>query len=449
MASTIAIAASFQIDPEKLETWSKGDEPTDPEELKICKEIFDQFQFVDAEWSPIKTKAKNTKTTKAKGKKKGTKKAALITDSEAASNKYNTESIVSENPTDIIEPKETKTEKAKSTKTLKKSAIVAIKEELQPTTQDAIDKATSNTEAQQPGAKSQSDQTNIEKKSDSAKFDENKEAEDSSEKIFFTAVGMIRAEVKFDEVENKHTVKFNGKTYPLFYARKNYTAFTGLKKEIETTGNSTQRLIVYPKFTHFPKKEQPPRVGFQLIGFDKGAQLEGIGSQLKDNEFKLCGIWQFIPVCRQPCISIFRNFSRERLDYIKQAEAKSKVNFMKASHLPILWRDGTVKPFRFNPKATKEEQAKTYFVQIKAKFLPQRDCFGFSEMLADPIKKPPKFLKASKADKAEAIKGKKPSGGGKPGGEGKPPIGGKPGGKKKPISGNRPRSPIKQHEKVK
>ena len=79
MASTIAIAASFQIDPEKLESWAKGDKPTDEQELKICKEIFDQFQFVDGEWSPIKTTAKNTKTTKAKGKKKGTKKAASTT----------------------------------------------------------------------------------------------------------------------------------------------------------------------------------------------------------------------------------------------------------------------------------------------------------------------------------------------------------------------------------
>ena len=101
MASTIAIAASFQIDPEKLEAWAKGDKPTDELELKICNEIFDQFQFVDGEWSPIKTKAKKTKTTLAKGKKKGTKKAASITDNEAASNKYNTESIVSEKASSV------------------------------------------------------------------------------------------------------------------------------------------------------------------------------------------------------------------------------------------------------------------------------------------------------------------------------------------------------------
>ena len=393
MASTIAIAASFQINPEKLETWAKGDKPTDEKELKICNEIFNQFQFIDGEWSPIKIKAKNTKTTKAKGKKKGTKKAASTTDSEAASNKYNTESIVSE--------------KSSTDKTTISDKPIETK-----------------------------DGSND--KSNSDKPDENKKIEHFVNQVYFTAVGMIKGEVNFDEVENKHTVKFSGKTYPLFYARKNYQAFSGLKKEIEATGKKSQRLIVYPKFTHFPQKEQPPRVGFQLVGFDKGAEPKGIGTELKDNEFKLCGIWQFIPVCRQPCISIFRNFSRDRLDYIKQAEVKSKVNFMKASHLPILWRDGPVKPFRFNPRLEKDQQAKTYFVQIKGKFLPQRDCFGFSEMLADPIEKPPKFLKASKADKAEAMKGKKP------------PVGGKPGGRGKPAGGkDRLRLPIKQHEKVK
>ncbi len=58
--------------------------------------------------------------------------------------------------------------------------------------------------------------------------------------------------------------------------------------------------------------------------------------------------------------------------------------------------------------------------------MPQRDCFGFSEMLGEPLEKLPRFLKASKADKAEvqkkAKKNKPPGKGGnaKPGGKGKP-----------------------------
>jgi hypothetical protein len=110
-------------------------------------------------------------------------------------------------------------------------------------------------------------------------------------------------------------------------------------------------------------------------------------------------LWQFIPVCRGPVVSIFRNFNRDRLDYIKQAEPAQKVRFMKASHLPLMWKDSPVKPFRFNPKTPKEEQGHPAFIQVKAKFLPTRNLFEFDALLAPPLDKAPKFLKASKADK--------------------------------------------------
>ncbi len=114
---------------------------------------------------------------------------------------------------------------------------------------------------------------------------------------------------------------------------------------------------------------------------------------------KLLGLWQFIPVCTTPCISIFRNFTPERLEYIKQAEPVSKVKFMKASHLPVLWKDAPVRPFRFNPKAD-YDQGHPAFVPLKAKFLPHRNVFEFVELLAPPQENAPKFLKASKEDKA-------------------------------------------------
>jgi hypothetical protein len=33
---------------------------------------------------------------------------------------------------------------------------------------------------------------------------------------------------------------------------------------------------------------------------------------------------------------VFRNFSNERLEFIKQSEPARKVKFMKASHIPLL-----------------------------------------------------------------------------------------------------------------
>ncbi|MBD2683539.1 MULTISPECIES: hypothetical protein [Nostoc] len=215
----------------------------------------------------------------------------------------------------------------------------------------------------------------------------------------FQAVGIITGEVKFGE-DNKSTVTIGRHQYDLLYARHKLRVFQALKKEIEITGNAFQRLVVYPKVIHFPKKEQQHRMSFQLVGFDKGRFKETVSGELEDLEFKLSGLWQFIPVCSTPCISVFRNYSRERLEYIKQSSLAQKVRYMKASHIPLLWKDALLRPFRFNPKAAKEEQGKRAFVSLKARFLPGRDVFGFVALTALPQETAPRYLKASKQDKA-------------------------------------------------
>ena len=226
-------------------------------------------------------------------------------------------------------------------------------------------------------------------------------AEEYPEAIF-KAIGLITGQVKFDE-DGKSTVTLGRKQYPLFPGK--HRCMEALKKEIENTGKDTYELIVYPKVMHFPRKDQNHRVSFQLVGFNVGREESGVSDDLNDLEFKLSGLWQFIPVCRTPCISIFRNFTKDRLQYIKEVEPARKVRFMKASHLPLLWKDAPVRPFRFNPKAGKD-QGKPAFVQVKARFMPGRDVFGFVEQLEEPRPKAPKFLKASKKDKAEAQKEK-------------------------------------------
>ncbi len=212
----------------------------------------------------------------------------------------------------------------------------------------------------------------------------------------FRAVGIIKGEVKFSD-EGKTSVIISKFEYGLECNKKHFNALSGLKKEIASTGQTTQRLIVYPKVMHFPRKEMPHKIWFQLIGFDQGRYETGISTELADNEFKLCGLWQFIPVCRPPCISIFLNFKQERLDFLKKSDdPATSAKFMKASHIPVLWKDSPVRPFRFNPKAGKE-QGHPSFVQIKAAFLPHRDAFGFVEQLEEPIEQAPKFMKLPKA----------------------------------------------------
>jgi hypothetical protein len=217
----------------------------------------------------------------------------------------------------------------------------------------------------------------------------------------FQAVGIIIGSVHF--TNGKSFVNIRGKEYSLYYTLSHRKAYDALIKEIEATGNCNQRLIVYPRILHFPRKEQPYLIGFQLVGFDSGRQTNGIEKQLQNFQFRLCGLWQFIPVCQTPCISVFKNFSKQRLEYIKQAEPIKKLKFMKALHVPLIWRDAPASPFRFNPKVPKEALGQPLFMEVLAKFIPERDVFSFDSLLALPQENAPKFLKAGKALKQAAI----------------------------------------------
>jgi hypothetical protein len=226
-----------------------------------------------------------------------------------------------------------------------------------------------------------------------------------AEGAFFQAVGIIQADVTSDG--DKTFVTIGDKSYGLYYASTHKKAYDALKKEIEKTGITQQKLIVYPRITHYPGGKQPYRLAFQLAGFlSQEATGDGLQSVLEEKEFKICGLWQFIPVCRVPCISVFKNFNKERLSFIKSAPLDKKVNYMKASHIPVVWQDAPVPPFRFNPKLDKEAQGKASFVQIKARFNSERDNFEFVSLLGIPTDSPPNYLKAGKKDKLSVAKTK-------------------------------------------
>ncbi|MCT7964031.1 hypothetical protein NG791_25470 [Laspinema sp. D1] len=240
---------------------------------------------------------------------------------------------------------------------------------------------------------------------------ETTEPEPETPSAFFQAVGILPGEVSFEEGSIMSKVTVGGKEYPLLFKPRLMSAMVALKLEIKQSGVSTQRLIVYPKVMHFPKQDQPHQLAFQLVGFEKDSASSAISMQLEDFEFKLSGLWQFIPVCRVPVISVFRNFDETIHQNLKKLDetvaAKKKVNFMKAAHIPLIWKDAPFKPFRFNPKLEKEEQGRPLFLQLKAKFIPAKDGFEFVALLAPPLEKAPKFFKASNDDKATVQKEKK------------------------------------------
>jgi hypothetical protein len=219
----------------------------------------------------------------------------------------------------------------------------------------------------------------------------------------FQAIGVIAGDVSFSGKEASITVE--GKSYRLQYASTHKRVLEFLRMQVKKSEQPRQRVLVYPRVTHYPKRDQPPSITFQVVAFD-GVSGKGLTSGLQDGEFKLSGLWQFIPVCQTPCITVQKNFTEDRLAHIKESDALKRANFMKASHVPLLWRDAPVKPFRFNPKLDKEHQGKALFVEIRAKFRPDKDTWEFSQLCSRPSE-PPQFLKLGKKDKAEALKIKK------------------------------------------
>jgi hypothetical protein len=91
--------------------------------------------------------------------------------------------------------------------------------------------------------------------------------------------------------------------------------------------------------------------------------------------FVLRGVWQFIPQCRRPVFSVYRN------------ELKSYENRPNNQHLPLIWSDQS--PYRFR----KDSEERPKFYQIMARLIPQRSCFGFVEQIAEPLEQTPKRVK--------------------------------------------------------
>lgn len=207
----------------------------------------------------------------------------------------------------------------------------------------------------------------------------------------FKAVGVISGFVSLIDQTSKLQIQVGAKTYPLGYPQNNQQPFRALKRTVAAGGKELS-LIVYPRFIHFPGRDKEPQISFQVIGF-----FTGVKAEWPAFEFKLAGFWQFIPVCRKPCISVFKNFTQERLASLKAEKPDEKfLKFLKASHLPMSWRDSTVKPFFYNVRLTKEEQGKAPFLEVTARFSPSLDCFEFLA-LGNASLDAPRFIKPPKA----------------------------------------------------
>ncbi len=216
----------------------------------------------------------------------------------------------------------------------------------------------------------------------------------------YHAVGILTTEVDFIE-ERKAIIKLDGKEYSLIPTLSHRPTVRYLKKNIERTGTNRQKLIVYPKIVHLPDRNEPHQISFTLLGFEGEQEKkdDAITNWLGDREFRLSGIWQFIPCCKCPVITAKRNFTKEKLKQYKEMEENIQRVYARACHAPVFWKDPKVLPFRHNRHKSDEEQMPKYFIDAKVVFLPNRDAFGFRELLSEPTTEHPRYIKPPKKQK--------------------------------------------------
>ena len=215
----------------------------------------------------------------------------------------------------------------------------------------------------------------------------------TSNKIF-QGLGIIEGKIvkRFEDNDKYYNVEIGDQIYQLIINKKKILKF------VKATYNpdQTQLLLVYPNLVHYRQRKEdtlPLKISFTIV-----AVLQELRHGLKVNEFRLCGIYQQIGLYSGTVISVHRNKTEHLKHFVNRNKDKAK-NLLRANHIPIFWEDSPVKLFQYNPNLDKDKQANRYFVEIKARFLPDREQWGFMELLGEPTLELPDFMKAPKPGK--------------------------------------------------
>lgn len=243
-------------------------------------------------------------------------------------------------------------------------------------------------------------QSSIDSQQQSPEKDESVDDQDNSvDNSLFQALGILKGRFKAETVLNEQKqerqiffFRTQGKNYRLKIKKDLFFAF---KTQFQHHPDDQIYVSVYPFLMFIPRK--PPELRFELVSW-QNSPYEG----KEENEFILRGLWQFIPQNRRPLITVMRNWreKEERDNLLKQGDQ------FKPLHIPILWKDSPVPPYRFNPKA--EQQPDRYFVQLKCRFISKMDSFGVKEVLSEPTTTFPKYLMSkTKMEKLAALREEK------------------------------------------
>jgi hypothetical protein len=212
---------------------------------------------------------------------------------------------------------------------------------------------------------------------------------------FFQAIGVLSGKLIFD---GGFKIELAGKQYNVKFKKDCLMYFVKL--------GEVGRFAVYPKIMHFPKPDAAATIWFEIVAIkSEDNSSSGIFEKLQDNEFLLRGLWQFIPVCRTPVISILYNYTDDLLTKIARLDTAAKCKKLKAQHLPLVWKPPVVPAFRY--KKDSETQDDKYFISVKAKLDIKREEFIFDSLIGMPTTEVPRGFVVGKQMKAEALQIKK------------------------------------------
>ncbi len=215
---------------------------------------------------------------------------------------------------------------------------------------------------------------------------ENKKTKVQEEKVIFQAFGKMILTPYLKEKDLK--IEIEGQEYDLLYGS-DYTAriHRALKQELKNKGSRKMLLSLYPN-AQFSEESETAKLFFILAGFEKKSPT----NQTYPEQFNLRGIWQYISESPIPVISIYRNM--EQLVKLKRLNEKQQLKSVQPHHLPIVWENAPVKPFKYAEEVAKDEQMPGYFVEVSA--IIKDGIYVVQEMLKEPRLDIPPYIKAEK-----------------------------------------------------
>lgn len=206
------------------------------------------------------------------------------------------------------------------------------------------------------------------------------------EKPIFQALGRMVLTPYLKENELK--VEIEGQEHDLLHGSgSTLVAHRKLRQELIKNGSKKMLLMLYP-LTQFSPNSSSVKLSFIVGKFEKKYNQE----RKYGSNFRLKGILQYIPWSETPVISIYRN--RSQLWQFKKLNEEKRLKLAKPNHIPVLWENAPVAPFKYVEGVSKKEQMPRYFVEVRAVL--QDGMYVVKEMLREPTLDIPLYIKGEK-----------------------------------------------------